>query len=267
MNDFIATDGQPYGQVIIFLDLDNNIFQSGSKCGGLDTVPVAYKTTGEACGFMTKAQETLFHWLSQTTLVIPNTARDTATFKRCTLPFKSYSICSFGGVILCPDGEVEPQWHSIIESAVSSSQQTLSEVYSRMLDIAGQNAFDIRPRFVNDVGLDLYISVKHNRRDNGELIALGGMLKPFIPSGWTVHFNDNNLAIFPDCLGKEKASQWLLENILKPAQGSLVIGSGDSFTDVPFMANSDFVLVPSNSQVFKSLVDHSTEIDSSSISR
>ena len=239
--------------VIVLLDLDNNIFQSQRKCPDGDITPVAYKTNGEACGFMTPSQQTFFNWLSATALVIPNTARDTATFKRAHLPFNSYSICSFGGVILQPDGTVEEAWHQLIAQEAASVEAFLHEVHAKLVSIAATRCFDIRARLVADQGLALYISVKHNNHLNHELVELGQAVQEWLPKDWTVHFNDNNLAIFPQFLGKEKASKWLIENRIKPTKEAVIIGSGDSFTDVPFMAQSHFALMPARSQIFSSV--------------
>ncbi len=236
--------------VIVLLDLDNNIFQSERKCPEGEITAVAFKTNGEACGFMTPSQQTFFNWLSATALVIPNTARDTATFKRAHLPFKSYSICSFGGVILQPDGKVEDAWHKLIAQEAASEKVFLQKVHAELLSIAATRRFDIRARLVEDQDLTLYISVKHNNHLNHELVELGQAVQEHLPKDWTVHFNDNNLAIFPQFLGKEKASKWLLENLIKPAKEAVIIGSGDSFTDVPFMAQSHFALMPAKSQIF-----------------
>lgn len=236
--------------VIVLLDLDNNIFQSERKCPEGDKTAVAFRTSGEACGFMTPSQQTFFNWLSATALVIPNTARDTATFRRAHLPFKSYSICSFGGVILQPDGNVEKTWHQLIATEAASDKVILQKLHGELLSIAAKRRFDIRARLIEDQGLTLYISVKHNNHLNHELVELGQALQECLPKDWTVHFNDNNLAIFPQFLGKERASKWLLENRIKTTKEAVIIGSGDSFTDVPFMAQSHFALMPAKSQIF-----------------
>lgn len=249
--------GYKTADVIVLLDLDNNIFQSERKCPEGEKTAVAFKTNGEACGFMTPSQQTFFNWLSATALVIPNTARDTATFRRAHLPFYSYSICSFGGVILKADGTVEQTWQQLVAKEAASEKVFLQKVHADLLSIAAMRNFDIRARLVDDQGLTLYISVKHNNHLNHELIELGQAVQEYLPKDWTVHFNDNNLAIFPHFLGKEKASKWLLENRIKPAKEAVIIGSGDSFTDVPFMAmvQSHFALMPAKSQIF-SCVQH-----------
>lgn len=255
MSDVNPNDAEPVfksAQIIILLDLDNNILQSRRKCVS-PIQAVAYKTNGEACGYMTAPQLSLFYWLNETALVIPNTARDVETFRRVNLPFKSYSICSFGGVILSPDGTIEAGWQQIIKARADACKQHLIDAYGKLSALASQRHFDIRSRLIEDGGMPLYVSVKHNQNRNEELVELGVLIKPFLPDAWTVHFNDNNLAVFPDFLGKEKASRWLLENCLKPSTEAVVLGSGDSFTDLPFMAQSDFALMPTGSQIFSSL--------------
>lgn len=237
-------------EVVVFLDLDNNIFQSARRWPLRKMEPVAYTAGGLPCSFMSGTQRALFNWLNNTTLVIPNTARDTATFARVNLPFRSYSICSFGGVILRPDGKVETAWHEEIEPQANKAQPLLDGVHALVLEIAQKRNFDLRVRLLQDHGLDLYVNIKHNQHHETELMQLAEEIKPQLPAGWTVHCNDNNLAFFPDFLGKEKAARWLLQEIIKPRQDTVIIGSGDSYTDMPLMAMADFALMPCGSQIF-----------------
>lgn len=243
-------------EVVVFLDLDNNIFQSTRRWPLHQVEPVGYTAGGLPCSFMTGTQRAFFDWLNNTALVVPNTARDTATFARVDLPFRSYSICSFGGVILRPDGKVEEAWYAAIEPQANKAQSLLDGVHALVLEIAQKRSFDIRARLLSDHGLDLYVNIKHNQHHPGELLELAEEIKPQLPPSWTVHHNDNNLAFFPDFLGKEKAARWLLKEIIKPRQNAVIIGSGDSFTDMPLMAMADFALMPCGSQVFTAAHRH-----------
>lgn len=243
-------------EVVVFLDLDNNIFQSLRRRPLQQAEPVAYTAGGLACSFMSGTQRAFFNWLNSTTLVIPNTARDTNTFARVDLPFRSYSICSFGGVILRPDSKVETAWYETIEPQARQAQSLLDGVHALVRESAQKHNFDIRVRLLNDSGLDLYINIRHNQHHPAELLELAEEIKPQLPPNWTVHHNDNNLAFFPDFLGKEKAARWLLKEIIKPRQNAVIIGSGDSFTDMPMMAMADFALMPCGSQAFAAAHKH-----------
>ncbi|MBX4377814.1 hypothetical protein K4H02_22425, partial [Mycobacterium tuberculosis] len=56
--------------------------------------------------FLTPRQHHFFNWLSQSTELIPITARDTTEIMRVKLPFDSWQVLTHGAVIvtLCFDG-------------------------------------------------------------------------------------------------------------------------------------------------------------------
>src|SRR3546814_3142409 len=50
---------------------------------------------------------------------------------------------------------------------------------------------------VDEHGLDLYIVIKSNERDDQALAQLETELAPLLPEGWRCHRNGNNLAYLP----------------------------------------------------------------------
>jgi len=104
---------------------------------------------------------------------------------------------------------------------------------------------------ISDAGLPLYVNAKHNGRDETALAVLAAALKEWLPEGWKMHFNGNNLAALPPYLGKDKAVSFYLKE-LAPAH-SFVIGLGDSFTDLCFMGLCDYAMTPTTSQIFQQL--------------
>src|SRR5262245_14155520 len=90
-------------RVVVFLDLDDTLFQTLPKCpegGGF--APATHDSSGRPASFMTPRQESLLHLLRGAT-IIPTTARNLAAFRNVLVPFDSFAILDFGGVILLPD--------------------------------------------------------------------------------------------------------------------------------------------------------------------
>jgi hypothetical protein len=237
---------------VTLMDIDDTILQSKRKCGEEDCEPVGYDIHGEPVGFMRRSQRELFDRLTASTTVVPCTARDVATLGRVRLPFPSYKICSYGGCILTPEGTVEPRWHTRISTEATATLGRLEALERVLLAAAADLRVDARIWKIGDNGLPLYLCAKHHQKDTAELHRLIAPLREVLPEGWTLHFNDSNVAAIPGYLGKEHAARWLLSEVLQPA---LVLGMGDSFVDLPFMGLCHFAMIPSHSQIFSHLRD------------
>jgi hypothetical protein len=192
----------------------------------------------------------LFDRLAASTTIIPCTARDAQTLGRVRLPFHSYKICSYGGCILKPDGSVEERWHSRISAEATATLSRLEALERLLLEVAADLKVDARIWNIGDNGFPLYLCAKHKQKDTAELHRLIAPLRANLPSGWTLHFNDSNVAAIPGYLGKEHAARWLLDKVLQP---TLVLGMGDSFVDLPFMGLCHYAMIPSQSQIFSHL--------------
>jgi hypothetical protein len=234
------------------MDIDDTILQSIRKCGEEACEPVGYDIHGEPVGFMRRSQRELFNRLAASTTIIPCTARDASTLSRVRLPFQSYRICSYGGCILTPDGTVEQQWHARISGEAAATLAPLEALERLLLEAAADLKVNARIWKIGDNGIPLYLCAKHHTKDTLELHRLIQPLRENLPVGWTLHFNDSNVAAIPGYLGKEHAARWLLSEVLQPA---LVLGMGDSFVDLPFMGLCHFAMIPSQSQIFSHLRD------------
>ena len=88
-------------QAYVFLDLDDTLFQSRAKCPVEDDLyPAAFLRDGSAHSFMTAKQRALWRLLETNMTVIPTTARDWEAYRRVELPFRSWRILDYGGVII-----------------------------------------------------------------------------------------------------------------------------------------------------------------------
>ncbi len=239
------------GNVVAFADVDDNLITTTRKCpdGGR---AVAFDSQGRACGFLTPKQAMFLDMLNANAQIVPVTARSTDGLRRVEIPHSGYAICSFGGVILTPAGQPEPRWHALMAAQAAFSSSALHQLLGLVTRQCEQRRIDARCRIVADAGLELFLSVKHNRKDQAELSLLKDELCAALPQGWQLHFNGNFLAAMPPFLRKEKAVAWFKANLADP--GCLTIGLGDSLTDLSFMNLCDIMLTPNGSQIASNLM-------------
>jgi hypothetical protein len=232
--------------VVLFTDLDDSLFQSRRKCRGDGLEPAALNGSGEPHCFTTPKQRALFELLSSQARVVAVTARSSAVFGRCLLPIPE-AICSFGGVILDRDGAADPEWSDRVAAQAEPCRSALQEMLRAVQAHLERSAIHAHARTISDLHLDLYLSIKHLRKDAAELAEILEWLRGSMPDGWRLHRNDSTLAVLPPYLGKEKAVEWFIENRAEP--GTLTLGMGDSLTDAPFLALCDYTMMPSRSQL------------------
>ena len=110
-------------RIVIFLDLDDTILQTASKCPpGEAVMPAAVDRTGRALSFMTRAQQRLLtFWLEQGT-VIPVTGRTDDALARVNIAFASWRITHHGAVIRQPDGLLPAWWYTQVRPLLVAAQ-------------------------------------------------------------------------------------------------------------------------------------------------
>jgi len=238
-------------RVVLLADIDDSLITACRRAPAGGGRAVAVDNKGEVCGFLTPKQAMFFEWITSVAMLVPTTARSSKALRQVSLPFNGYAICSFGGLILTPSGAPEPRWHEQMSREAAGHHESLEQLLDFVRREADQARIDVRCSVVSDCGLDFYLSVKHNQKDGDELTRIEELLMEVLPAGWQRHRNKNNLAALPPYLDKAQAARWFVENIAAP--GSLVIGLGDSLSDLPFMSLCDFALMPSASQIFSLL--------------
>lgn len=235
------------GRIFLFADIDDNLITSARQEPEPNATPVAWDNHGSVCGFLTAKQGLLLDWLTDGVELVPTTARSTDAFKRFRMPIpRRYSITAFGGTIHGASGKPLSSWHSLMRDGLVSALPVLASLKETVALEAGATDIDVRINVVADYGIELFLSVKHNRRNLDELAHLAGLVRSHAPQDWTVHLNGNFLAAYPPYLGKEKAAAWFIERFVP--EGAVTIGMGDSLTDVPFMELCDYAMVPTKSQ-------------------
>jgi hydroxymethylpyrimidine pyrophosphatase-like HAD family hydrolase len=245
-------------RVIALVDLDDTLFQTRRKCppGMTDEAltPLGFARDGSALSFATPQQMSFLRWLSETTHLVPVTARSLDALRRVRLDHRA-AICAHGGVILDEAGEPDRGWEERMAGAAERHAPALHAFTAAIAEEAKQARQPIAVRVLAEGDLPLYVLAKHAEADSDALHAVVEAALPAFPPGWTHHRNGNNVALLPPHLGKAHAVAHLLPGLRGRFPDAAVIGIGDSRTDAPFMALCDFAMLPASSQLAVSLFD------------
>lgn len=237
-------------RAIALVDLDDTLFQTLGKCPPdvppEALAPIGYARDGAPLSYATPRQLSFLAWLSESTLLVPVTARSRDALDRVRIDW-TRAICAHGGVVVDPAGKTDPEWRSRMAAEVGAHSGTLREL-TRRVEAEAREA-ELRVRIVEEDGLGLYLLVKHETGDSAALAGAVGRVAPQAPSGWTIHVNGNNAAFLPPFLGKQHAVAYLMPELRRQYPDSPVIGIGDSLTDAPFMALCDLAMMPTGSQL------------------
>ena len=231
--------------MLILTDLDDTLFQTARKCPPEATglLAMSYLADGQESGFATQRQQRMLRWLQQGT-VVPVTARSREVLGRVNIR-QNPAVCSNGGCIVAADGEVDAIWHGHLHDQSRRGVPPV-EVHGAISHLVSGDRY--RHWLVQEGDLDLYIVVKSNV-DEGELLeAAEPDIKALLPEGWRCHRNGNNLAFLPPWLNKRDAAHYLIEAARAEDRNLLVIGIGDSHSDVGFMDLCDYAMTPTSSQ-------------------
>jgi hypothetical protein len=240
-------------KIFLLADVDDNLIAASRKSTVDGAKPVAWDNKGEVCGFLTPKQQVMLDWFQAGCEVVPTTARSTDAMRRFRLPFRRYAITSFGGTVLGANGQPLSKWRSFVEAPAAAAQPILAGLATLVTTEAKAAGMDVRVNVLQDYGIDMFLSVKHNQKNLDELAVLHAVVVKAVPAGWTVHLNGNFLAVYPPHIGKEKAARWFIDNIVP--KGAVTIGMGDSLTDAPFMAECDYIFMPNGTQNSRAFID------------
>ncbi len=243
---------------LILSDLDDTLFQTLEKCtpdrDGLKQM--SSLIDGSPSGFATPLQQHFLHWLGSGS-VVPVTARGRDVLARVAIR-QSPAIASNGGCILLADGALDLAWHDHL-SAQAAVGDAVLDVYRALTGDLCTTRF--RHWAVEENGLNLYIVIKSNARDNAALETLENDLSATKPAGWRCHRNGNNLAYLPPWLSKRHAVRYMIDQVRADAPDTPVIGIGDSISDVGFMDLCDFAMAPTRSQLWADVIADSAWVD------
>lgn len=239
-------------RAIALVDLDDTLFQTLRKCppdiAHDRLTPLGFARDGAPLSYATPRQMQFLAWLSETTHLVPVTARSLDALRRAHLPFKA-AICAHGGVILGEDGEIDSVWADRIGAQAAQHADMLATMAAAIDAEATRQGAQINARVLTEGPLPLYTLAKHADADADALFAVVDAAVPSLPPGWTDHRNGNNVALMPPYLGKHHAVAHILPALRARFPDAPVIGIGDSRTDAPFIGLCDFAMLPTGSQL------------------
>lgn len=239
-------------RAIALVDLDDTLFQTLRKCPPdvprERLVPLGFARDGSPLSYATPRQLSLITWLSETSWLVPVTARSREALMRARIPFTA-AIAAHGGVIVGEDGEVDAEWRAHVTAQAEAHAGALHTLRDRIALEAEERRASLRVRVLEEDGIGIYVLAKHEETDEDALHATIDAVLDEVPGGWTVHRNGNNAAIMPPWLGKRHAVEALLPRLRAAHPDAPVIGIGDSVTDAPYMALCDYAMMPAGSQL------------------
>ncbi len=237
-------------RIVLFLDLDDTIFQTRPKCpAGEPARAVAYRRDGEPLSFMTDRQRGLLDVWFRSATVIPTTARSLDAFRRVDLPFDHTAILDFGGVILLPGGTPDPAWDAHVRPKARETAADLHALQHVAERVSADEQLGVNVRVIADFEMPLYVVAKHPGGDAERLGPLRAALQRVVdPQRFVIHGNDNNLSVVPRFLGKERAVRHVLAHHVGP-DPVVTVGMGDSLSDEAFLDLCDYSLVPRDCQL------------------
>ena len=155
-----------------------------------------------------------------------------------------------GGVILKPDGSLDPVWHARMCDELALEQTRLHQLSEQTLAIGAELGFSLRGWVVEEQGLANYVVTKHNNEtDEALLVVLAEVKARGLLDGLYVHGNGNNLAFLPITLQKREAvREWIRRDQAINGKRPL-LGFGDSVSDLGFMAECDWWGTPKRGQL------------------
>jgi len=244
----------------LFADLDDTLFQTFEKCAPRAHLePAAYYKDGSICSYTTRAQRAFLGFVQDGMTVIPTTARDHDGLRRVHLPFDSYAIINYGGVVLEPGGVPDQPWLEDMRAAMHAALPGLEELARHIDAYAAATGFGGRARMIEDFATPFFLVVKDPDKQHARLAPIEDeVVRPWIAAGdrdYAVHRNGNNLAILPKALDKANAVAHVTHK-LRAEHGDIVtFGMGDSRSDARFMAACDYAIVPRATQLARLTVE------------
>jgi hypothetical protein len=238
----------------LFADLDDTLFQSLEKCRTIDGLePAAYLKDGSPISYTTPAQRALFDFARDGMTIIPTTARNRDAFSRVDLPFDSYAVLNYGGMVLAPGGAVDVIWQALMHDAMHAALPGLQELSGLLDDYAVHTGFTGRTRLIDDNGTPFYVVLKDPLKGAGTLAPFeADIARAWLADGnkpYYLHRNGNNFAVLPNALDKAHAVRYV-SGLLREEHGTiLTFGMGDSRADAAFMSACDYAIVPNGTQL------------------
>lgn len=230
-------------KIFFFCDIDDTLIQTKRKTDFTkSTIVGAYTKEGEENSFYYEGTKLFIDTLLKAGItVIPTTARNFDSYNRTTLAKEKeiiYVILNFGGTILI-NGKIDKEWQDKMNLAYSKIllMQTVSLKVEKALE-------KTNIELVIKIPDGFYVSIynKFHLNDKKVLKSIDTILNKFLKehTDFYLYKNDNSFALLPNFLNKEFGVKYLKEKY----NPILTLGAGDNESDLAFMNQTDFKIIP-----------------------
>ncbi|WP_229518515.1 hypothetical protein [Massilia sp. PAMC28688] len=241
-------------QKFLFADLDDTLFQSLEKCRSAEGLQAtAFLKDGSPISYTTPAQRAFITFAQDGMTIIPTTARNLDALNRVDVPFMSWCVIDYGGIVLHPDRSVDQFWLAHMQAKMQAALPGMQELTRVIDDWAERTGYGGRTRLVEDFDTPFYLVIKDPHKIGANLEPIEReVVAPWIADGnrdYFIHRNGNNLAILPNALNKANAVAYVTQKLREQHGDIITFGMGDSKSDARFMAACDYAIVPPRTQL------------------
>lgn len=234
--------------IIAFSDLDDTLFSSSRRFDSVEGLEVAATLPdGKVGAYASHAQSKMLEMISQFCILVPVTGRRTGSLNRVSYQFNGDKVASHGAIILDSENNIHPEWKRVLDAEVGLWSAKMAELHMAACVYIEARGLDLRVRIVEDYGYPCYLCIKGDTDDLRDI-----NLDNFghLADGFFIHVNNRNLAFLPPYASKQRAVVFLKQLYQKKFKGNqMYLGLGDSISDLPFMSECHFQIIPSVSQI------------------
>ena len=244
-------------RLFVFTDLDDTLFQSAKGNVPEHAIQATVDAEGNTYAYSSLQQQKLLEVLVKAgAVVVPVTGRRSSSFLNCRLPdvmSSDYAIVSHGAVILNKQHRVLEEWVTYLENhyELLHWQEVLNAMYEQLLEHYADDK-RVRVRLIVDQGITAYICIKINKVGYlpAQSAQVSSVLNAKLKTNMLLHENGRNFAILAPYAQKKVAVNFLKEK-LAVNKFDTVFAMGDSHSDMPFMNDADFLIIPQHAQILK----------------
>lgn len=247
-------------KTLLFTDIDDTLIRSKEKCSeGACLEPAGFLKDGCVHSYTEAHHRQFIELMAAQAEFIPTTARNRDSFDRVRLPVGEYpwAILNHGATILDKSGRRDDIWHRQMMAHSEVHREVLQAWFDRaQVEFVKQGGLSLNIRLQSEEALLLGILVKDRERnlENLSLVESFFRLQPEVASGaFQVLSNGNNLMVLPSAINKSAAVSHLIERYRQEDRNLLILGAGDSLSDLPFMSLCHYALIPPQSQIFEQI--------------
>ena len=244
-------------RLFVFTDLDDTLFESIGADIPDSSIPATIDNNGNVYSYSSIQQQKLLDIMIQAGgVIIPVTGRDSSSLLNCQLgPIitSKYAVVSHGAIVLNQHHLLLDDWYRFIDRkfGLTSWEQKLISLHEKLLADVFLLSESVRIRLVIDKGITCYICLKIKKENYNydQSTQINNLLLRKLKKDMSLHHNGRGFAILPPYAKKKIAVDFLKEK-MNITSNDTVVGIGDSYSDLPFMSNSDFLISPKRSQIF-----------------